>query len=601
MNFLQFFVWGSWLISLGGYMGRELHFEGGQIGAIFATMGIASLVMPGIIGIIADKWFNAERLYGLCHIAGAACLFYASTVTNYDQMYWAMLLNLLVYMPTLSLANTVSYNALEQYKCDLIKDFPPIRVWGTIGFICAMWAVDLTGFKNSSAQLYVGGASALLLGLYSFTLPACKPAKTEKKTLLSSFGLDAFVLFKRKKMAIFFLFSMLLGAALQITNTYGDLFLGSFASIPEFADSFGVKHSVILLSISQMSETLFILAIPFFLRHFGIKQVMLISMFAWVFRFGLFGFGDPGSGLWMLILSMIVYGMAFDFFNISGSLFVEQETSSSIRASAQGLFFMMTNGLGAIIGGYASGAVVDAFSVYADGKLVSREWPDIWFIFAAYALVIGILFALVFKYKHQRTMDKKVELQVLNITNSQAQVGAFALLLGEVNGERQLPIIIGPAEAQATALYMKGVKTPRPLTHDLFMTIIGVLGASLLRVLIYKAKDGIFYSYIYLKKDEEIIRIDTRTSDAVGMAIRAECPILIYESILEQECLRISNEERRHPEESDEEAEDEKKRDLPRNVTSMSLEEALDQAIKDENYELAAKIRDRINSRNQNH
>lgn len=196
-------------------------------------------------------------------------------------------------------------------------------------------------------------------------------------------------------------------------------------------------------------------------------------------------------------------------------------------------------------------------------------------------------------------MDKKVELQVLNITNSQAQVGAFALLLGEVNGERQLPIIIGPAEAQATALYMKGVKTPRPLTHDLFMTIIGVLGASLLRVLIYKAKDGIFYSYIYLKKDEEIIRIDTRTSDAVGMAIRAECPILIYESILEQECLRISNEERRHPEESDEEAEDEKKRDLPRNVTSMSLEEALEQAIKDENYELAAKIRDRINSRNQ--
>ena len=218
----------------------------------------------------------------------------------------------------------------------------------------------------------------------------------------SAFGLDALVLFKKKKMAIFFLFSMLLGAALQITNTYGDLFLSSFASIPEYAESFGVKHSVILLSISQMSETLFILAIPFFLRHFGIKQVMLISMFAWVFRFGLFGFGDPGSGLWMLILSMIVYGMAFDFFNISGSLFVEQEANSSIRASAQGLFFMMTNGLGAIIGGYASGAVVDAFSVYADGRLVSREWMDIWLIFAAYALVIGILFALVFKYKHQQ-------------------------------------------------------------------------------------------------------------------------------------------------------------------------------------------------------
>lgn len=401
MNFLQFFVWGSWLISLGGYMGRELHFEGGEIGAIFATMGIASLIMPGITGIIADKYFNAERLYGICHMLGGLFLFYASTATTYHQMYWAMLLNLLVYMPTLSLANTVSYNSLEQYKCDLIKDFPPIRVWGTIGFICAMWAVDLTGFKNSSAQLYVGGISAILLGLYAFTLPACPPTRNAKKSMLSAFGLDALVLFKQKKMAIFFFFSMLLGAALQITNTYGDLFLSSFAQIPEFADSFGVKHSVILLSISQMSETLFILAIPFFLKHFGIKQVMLISMFAWVFRFALFGFGDPGAGLWMLIVSMIVYGMAFDFFNISGSLFVEQETNSSIRASAQGLFFMMTNGLGAIMGGYASGAIVDAFSVYADGKLVSREWPEIWLIFAAYALFIGILFAVSFKYKHQ--------------------------------------------------------------------------------------------------------------------------------------------------------------------------------------------------------
>jgi len=400
MNFLQFFVWGSWLISLGGYMGRELHFEGGQIGAIFATMGIASLVMPGIIGIIADKWFNAERLYGLCHIAGAACLFYASTVTNYDQMYWAMLLNLLVYMPTLSLANTVSYNALEQYKCDLIKDFPPIRVWGTIGFICAMWAVDLTGFKNSSAQLYVGGASALLLGLYSFTLPACKPAKTEKKTLLSSFGLDAFVLFKRKKMAIFFLFSMLLGAALQITNTYGDLFLGSFASIPEYADSFGVKHSVILLSISQMSETLFILAIPFFLRHFGIKQVMLISMFAWVFRFGLFGLGNPGSGVWMFVLSMIVYGVAFDFFNISGSLFVDRETDRGIRSSAQGLFVIMTNGFGATIGTLGAQAVVNHFVDFNSNVPQIAQWQSAWYVFAIYALTVAVVFAIVFKYKH---------------------------------------------------------------------------------------------------------------------------------------------------------------------------------------------------------
>ena len=401
MQFLQFFMWGAWLISLGGYMGSGLHFEGGEIGAIFATMGIASIIMPGLTGIIADKWVNAERLYALLHFIGAGALFYAASATSYSQMYMAMLLNMLAYMPTLALTNTISYNALEKYKMDLVKDYPPIRVWGTVGFICAMWVVDLTGFKSSALQLYVAATAAIILGLYAFTLPPCPPARNEQKTVLSAFGLDALVLFKQRKMVIFFLFSMLLGAALQITNTYGDLFLGSFASIPEYADSFGVKHSVILLSISQMSETLFILAIPFFLKHFGIKRVMLISMMAWVFRFGLFGLGNPGDGIWMLILSMIVYGMAFDFFNVSGSLFTEMEAHPGIRASAQGLFFMMTNGIGAMIGGYASGAVVDMFSVYAEGGgLISREWTPIWMIFAAYTLVIGILFAVVFRYKH---------------------------------------------------------------------------------------------------------------------------------------------------------------------------------------------------------
>ncbi|MBB3187702.1 nucleoside permease [Microbacter margulisiae] len=406
MTFLQFFIWGAWLISLGGYLGRNLNFEGGQIGSIFATLGIASLIMPGVVGIIADKWINAERLLGICHLLGAACLFYASTVTDYDHMYWAMLLNLLCYMPTIALNNTVAYNALEQYHYDIVKEFPPIRTFGTIGFIVAMWVVDLTGFKNSSAQLYMAGISAVVLGLYSFTLPKCPPAKSQKKSWLSAFGLDALVLFRSSKMTIFFLFAMLLGAALQITNSYGDLFIGSFKSIPQYANAFGVKHSVILLSISQMSETLFILTIPFFLRRFGIKRVMLMSMLAWVFRFGLFGAGNPGTGLWMLILSMIVYGMAFDFFNISGSLFVEKEAKPDIRGSAQGLFMMVTNGAGALIGGYGSGAIVDFYSKYAPNHdLISRNWPAIWFIFAAYALVIAVLFAVFFKYKHTPDLD----------------------------------------------------------------------------------------------------------------------------------------------------------------------------------------------------
>jgi MFS transporter, NHS family, xanthosine permease len=397
MNFLEFFVWGSWLISLGGYMIVTLKFNGTEVGSIYGTMGLASLFMPALLGIVADKWINAERVLGMCHIIGAVLLFCASKVTDHNTMYWIMLLNSMMFMPTIALNNTVSYITLEQRVFNIVKDFPPIRVWGTIGFICAMWMVDLFGWTISPLQLYISSASGLLLGIYAFTMPKCPPAKSsEKKSLLSSLGLDAFVLFRQKKMLIFFIFAMLLGAALQITNTFGGTFLQDFKN--NYADSFAVKHPSVLLSVSQISETLFILTIPFFLRRFGIKKVMLMSMFAWVFRFGLFGIGNPGSGLFLLILSMIIYGMAFDFFNISGSLFVEKEADIKIRASAQGLFMLMTNGLGAYLGGFFSGRVVDHFTV--DGV---RNWPDIWFTFATYALVLGIVFPLVFKYKHDES------------------------------------------------------------------------------------------------------------------------------------------------------------------------------------------------------
>ncbi|MDD4646058.1 MAG: nucleoside permease [Bacteroidales bacterium] len=396
MNFLQFFVWGSWLISLGGYLGISLQFTGGQIGAIFATMGIAALFMPGLMGIIADRWVNAEKLLGGCHIAGAILLFWASKTSDPTMMYWVMLLNSMAYMPTIALNNTVSYSVLEQKGHDVVKAFPPIRVWGTIGFICAMWVVDICGWSQSSMQLYISSISALILGIYAFTMPACPPAKAQRDgSWVSAFGLDAFVLFKQRKMAIFFIFSMLLGAALQITNTFGGQFLQEFKSIPKYADSFAVTHPGLLMSVSQISETLFILSIPFFLRKFGIKKVMLISIFGWVFRFGLFGLGNPGDGFILLVLSMIIYGMAFDFFNISGSLFVETETSPGIRASAQGLFMIMTNGLGAFFGGMGSGWVVDHFT--QNGV---KDWQSIWFVFAGYALILGATFILVFKYKH---------------------------------------------------------------------------------------------------------------------------------------------------------------------------------------------------------
>lgn len=438
LSFLQFFVWGAWLITIANYWFGTKQWDGTKFGAVFSTMGIASVFMPTLVGIIADRWINAERIYGILHILYAAVLFYLPQVTTPDTFFAVMLLAMVFYMPTIALANSISYTLLKNNNYDVVKDFPPIRVWGTIGFIVAMWITNLSGNKASEFQFYIAGVAAVLLGLYSFALPACKPQKLISKdsSLVEVLGLNAFKLFGNYKMALFFIFSMFLGGALQLTNAYGDVFLSEFENFPKYADSFVVKYSTIIMSISQVSETLFILAIPFFLRKYGIKNVMLISMFAWVLRFGLFSFGNPTSGLWMIILSCIIYGMAFDFFNISGSLFVETNTNSKIRSSAQGLFMMMTNGFGAIIGSVSAGWAIDKFftqkfstadslagfldttvdnskfvefigkqgSSIVNGALTKeiamKDWPHIWLAFAAYALVIAVLFALMFKHKH---------------------------------------------------------------------------------------------------------------------------------------------------------------------------------------------------------
>ncbi len=397
MNFLQYAIWGAWLTTFGTYLGATLQFDGAQIGAFFATMGIASLFMPAIMGIIADRWIPAQKLLGICHIIAAGFIFYASTVTDYGQLYMAILASVMFYMPTIALSNSVAYNALTKAKLDVVKDFPPIRIWGTVGFIAAMWVVDLMKLNFSSVQLVLSAALGLVLGFYSFFLPNCSITKATKgSSWIDNFGLRAFSLFKKRRMAIFFIFSMALGMLLQITNAFANGYITDFGKIPEYAGTFGVEHTTMLLSLSQISETLCILLIPFVLRRFGIKKVMLISMAAWMLRFALLGAGDPGAGVWMFVLSMIVYGMAFDFFNISGSLFVEQETSSSIRSSAQGVFMIMTNGFGAFIGSYAAGYVVDLY-----------KWPNSWYIFAGFAVLLFVLFAIVFK-------DKKPELKQAN-------------------------------------------------------------------------------------------------------------------------------------------------------------------------------------------
>lgn len=399
MSFLQFFVWGAWLITIGNYCSQTLEWSFLEFGAIFSTMGISSLFMPTLMGLVADKWVNAERLYSFLHLGNAIAMFFLSTVTDPSMFFWVVFIAMLCYMPTLALSNSIAYHVLKSHKdADVIKVFPKIRVWGTVGFIAAMWITNLLGFKATAGQFYISGFAGVVLAIYALTLPKCPPHKhAEDDVVKSNIFKDALKLMANYKMALFFFFSMLLGAALQLTNMYGDNFLSGFEKIPEYADLLVVKYSTIIMSISQISETLFILAIPFFLKRFGIKMVMLISMFAWVLRFGLLAYANPADGLWMIIFSCIVYGMAFDFFNVSGSLFVETTAKPKIRASAQGLFMMMTNGIGAILGSFISGIVIDNYFILSDGTL---DWTGIWLSFASYAFIIMVLFALLFKHKH---------------------------------------------------------------------------------------------------------------------------------------------------------------------------------------------------------
>lgn len=413
MNIIQWAVWGSYLTSMGSYLASVGLAT--RIGIFYSMQGIVSIFMPTLMGIVADKFIPAQKLLGLCHgIAGAAMAgagLYGMTAGNeisFGILFGLYAVSVAFYMPTIALSNSVAYNILERNGYDTVKDFPPIRVFGTIGFICAMLFVNFmtngngVQYQHSYNQFIVSGICGLAMLLYCFTLPECPCNKSagENQTLAQRFGLDAFSLFKDRQMAIFFIFSMLLGVALQITNGFANPFISHFQEVPEFAESWGARNANALISISQVSETLGILLIPVAMRLFGIKKVMLIAMFAWVFRFGLFGAGDTGSGVWMLILSMIVYGVAFDFFNISGSLYVNQRTTSKIQNSAQGLFMLMTNGIGATIGTLSAQVVVNHF-VY---NAAQPDWSAAWYVFAAYALVVALLFMVLFK--EPKTDDK---------------------------------------------------------------------------------------------------------------------------------------------------------------------------------------------------
>lgn len=409
MNFLEFAVWGSYLISLGNFLSnvglaKEIYW-------FYTVQGIVSILMPALIGIIADKWVQAQKMLSLCHLmaglsmgaAGWYCLANASHI-EFGPLFVLYTVSVAFYMPTIGLANSVAYSALSKAGLDTIKAFPPIRVVGTIGFIVAMLMVNFIHIQGESMQttcyqLFLSGAFSLVMVVYALTMPAC-PVNKDKNAggLVEALGLKAFALFKERKMAIFFIFSFLLGVSLQITNSYGNSFISAFKNVTEYAHSWGAQNANALISLSQMSETLCILLIPFCLKRFGIKIVMLMSMFAWVFRFGFFGLGNPSGGVALFVLSMIVYGIAFDFFNVSGSLYVDSQTDTSLRSSAQGLFMLMTNGLGATAGTLAAGAVVNHFVFSHPDPLEQIEgWRISWYCFAGFALVVAVAFWIIFK------------------------------------------------------------------------------------------------------------------------------------------------------------------------------------------------------------
>jgi len=413
MNFLQFFVWGSWMMTLGHYGFSEKQWNGAEFGLVFSTMGFASLIMPTLFGILADKW-KANYVYAILHLLFGITMCFLPSIDAPLPFFWVLLVAMCFYMPTIGLNNSIGFKILKDEGKDPTTYFPPIRVWGTVGFIVAMWITNFFtkewGLGYSiKVSFIISAIMAFVLSLFSFIfIPVIKKEEStvnKKKSLVQKLGLEAFVLFKQKKMALFFIFSMLLGGALQLTNAYGDAFLQDVNVFPK--GTLVYNFSTIILSISQISETLFILAIPFFMRKFGIKNVMLISMLAWVLRFGLFGISQNSAlGLGLVVLSCIVYGMAFDFFNISGALFVEQNTDSRIQSSAQGVFMLMTNGIGAVLGNIAAGLVikkwfeVGGIKTWNIGTFNQPHWLNIWFVFAAYALVVAIVFAVWFRYKH---------------------------------------------------------------------------------------------------------------------------------------------------------------------------------------------------------
>src|SRR5882724_8101894 len=382
MMFLEYFVWGSWYVTMATYMGENLHSTGVQVGDAYSALAIATMISPFFIGMVADRYFAAQRIMGVLHLVGGILLFLSTRVTDNNLFYWIVLFYSLLYMPTIALANSVAFHQMS----DPGKQFPWVRVFGTVGWIIANLLLGYLGWEKSANSFYLAASVSIGLGLICFALPDTPPkGKSADASASKALGTDAFVLFKYKPYLIFFIAAILVCIPLSFYFGWANFYLNEI----------GVNNAAGKMTLGQVSEAIFILAIPFLFNRIGVKNMLLLGMTAWLVRYICFAYGNTGSNLWMLYAGVILHGICYDFFFVTGYMYTEKKAGAKIKSAAQGLFTFATYGVGMFIGTKFSGFVVDNYKLEN-----GHNWTKIWFVPAYIALGALIYFILFFKEKN---------------------------------------------------------------------------------------------------------------------------------------------------------------------------------------------------------
>jgi nucleoside transporter len=382
MMLLEYFIWGSWYVTMGTYMGEHLGSSGLQIGAAYSALAIATMISPFFVGMIADRFFAAQKLMGVLHLLGAVLLFFATKITGNAAFYWVILFYSLLYMPTIALSNSVAFSQMS----DPGKQFPWIRVFGTVGWIVAGILIGKLSIEKTSATFLMAAGASAALGLISFILPNTPPKAKTATSASKALGTEAFVLFKDKSYLVFFIAAILV--CIPLSFYYG------FAN--PFLNELGVENAATKMTLGQVSEGLFILAIPFLFYRIGVKNMLLLGMSAWILRYIFFAYGDAGAATWMLYAGIILHGVCYDFFFVTGYMYTEKKAGEKIKSAAQGLFTFATYGLGMFIGTWFSGIIVDKYKL-----IEGHDWKAIWFVPAGIAVAVLIYFIIFFKEKRE--------------------------------------------------------------------------------------------------------------------------------------------------------------------------------------------------------